>query len=27
MVVDKIAKYFEIDVKATIVNWYRDAKE
>ncbi len=27
MVVDRIAKYFEMDVKATRFNWYRDANE
>jgi cold shock CspA family protein len=27
MVVDRIAKYFEMDVKATRFNWYRDSQE
>ena len=27
MVVDRIAKYFEMDVKATRFNWYRDSSE
>ena len=27
MVVDRVAKYFEMDVKATRFNWYRDANE
>ena len=27
MIVDRIAKYFEMDVKATRFNWYRDASE
>ena len=27
MVVDTIAKYFEMDVKATRFNWYRDSQE
>lgn len=27
MVVDRVAKYFEMDVKATRFNWYRDASE
>jgi hypothetical protein len=27
MIIDKLSKYFNMDVKATRLNWYRDSKE